>query len=75
MGYGNLELSALDVGLTAKEAVALSKLPVMRGLAGSDLTPKKWTVSRRCQTLPKLPFQFLKLDSPKTKLNAIAVSD
>jgi hypothetical protein len=35
MGYGNLALSALDVGLTAKEAVALAKLPVMHGLVGS----------------------------------------
>jgi A nuclease family of the HNH/ENDO VII superfamily with conserved AHH len=42
MGYGNLALSALDVGLTAKEAVAISKLPVMRGLAGS-LSAEKLT--------------------------------
>jgi hypothetical protein len=42
MGYGNLALSALDVGLTAKEAIALAKLPVMRGLAGS-LSAEKLT--------------------------------
>jgi hypothetical protein len=42
MGYGNLALSALDVGMTAKEAVAIAKLPVMRGLAGS-LSAEKLT--------------------------------
>jgi A nuclease family of the HNH/ENDO VII superfamily with conserved AHH len=42
MGYGNLALSALDVGMTAKEAIALGKLPVMRGLAGS-LSAEKLT--------------------------------
>jgi hypothetical protein len=42
MGYGNLALSALDVGMTAKEAVAIAKLPVMRGLAGS-LSAQKLT--------------------------------